>query len=82
MQHVYGTFGLGFQLELSTRPDDFLGEIKTWDQAEDALDEHYPGKWEINPGDGYKGRDEMMPLEEFGAKLVALKTSRSLHNKQ
>jgi threonyl-tRNA synthetase len=30
---------------------------------------------------GSKGRDEMMPLEEFGAKLVALKTSRSLHNK-
>ncbi|KAJ7855129.1 hypothetical protein B0H14DRAFT_2754902 [Mycena olivaceomarginata] len=56
MQHVYGTFGLDFQLELSTRPDNFLGEIKTWDQAEDqlkeALDKHYPGKWEINPGDG------------------------------
>ncbi|KAF8208228.1 hypothetical protein K438DRAFT_1574863 [Mycena galopus ATCC 62051] len=56
MQHVYGTFGLDFQLELSTRPDNFLGEIKTWDLAENqltqALDKHYPGKWEINPGDG------------------------------
>ncbi|KAJ7058562.1 hypothetical protein C8F01DRAFT_990680 [Mycena amicta] len=56
MQHVYGTFGLDFQLELSTRPDNFLGEIKTWDNAEDqlkqALDKHYPGKWDINPGDG------------------------------
>ncbi|KAJ6463891.1 threonyl-tRNA synthetase [Mycena sanguinolenta] len=56
MQHVYGTFGLDFQLELSTRPDNFVGEIKTWDHAEDqlkqALDKHYPGKWEINPGDG------------------------------
>jgi len=56
MQHVYGTFGLDFQLELSTRPDNFLGEIKTWDHAEDqlkqALERHYPGKWEINPGDG------------------------------
>ncbi|KAJ7253069.1 hypothetical protein B0H12DRAFT_1233777 [Mycena haematopus] len=56
MQHVYGTFGLDFQLELSTRPDNFLGEIKTWDHAEDqlkqALEKHYPGKWEINPGDG------------------------------
>ncbi|KAJ7704359.1 hypothetical protein B0H17DRAFT_1039387 [Mycena rosella] len=56
MQHVYGTFGLDFQLELSTRPDNFLGEIKTWDYAEDqlkqALEKQYPGKWEINPGDG------------------------------
>ncbi|KAJ7625064.1 hypothetical protein DFH06DRAFT_1008350 [Mycena polygramma] len=56
MQHVYGTFGLEFQLELSTRPDNFLGEIKTWDHAEDqlklALEKQYPGKWEINPGDG------------------------------
>ncbi|KAF8194343.1 threonyl-tRNA synthetase [Mycena galopus ATCC 62051] len=56
MQHVYGTFGLDFRLELSTRPDNFLGEIKTWDLAENqltqALDKHYPGKWEINPGDG------------------------------
>ncbi|KAJ7164913.1 hypothetical protein C8R46DRAFT_1035576 [Mycena filopes] len=56
MQHVYGTFGLDFQLELSTRPDNFLGEIKTWDHAEDqlklALEKQYPGKWEINPGDG------------------------------
>ncbi|KAJ6588367.1 hypothetical protein B0H19DRAFT_1098957 [Mycena capillaripes] len=56
MQHVYGTFGLEFQLELSTRPDNFLGEIKTWDSAEDqlkqALEKQYPGKWEINPGDG------------------------------
>ncbi|KAJ7507224.1 hypothetical protein B0H11DRAFT_1970789 [Mycena galericulata] len=56
MQKVYGTFGLDFQLELSTRPDNFLGEIKTWDHAEDqlkeALEKQYPGKWEINPGDG------------------------------
>ncbi|KAF7290298.1 AA-TRNA-LIGASE-II domain-containing protein [Mycena chlorophos] len=34
----------------------FLGEIKTWDHAEEqlkqALDKFYPGKWELNPGDG------------------------------
>ncbi|KAK7019839.1 aa-TRNA-ligase-II domain-containing protein [Favolaschia claudopus] len=56
MQHVYGTFGLDFQLELSTRPDNFLGDIKTWDHAEEqlkeSLEKHYPGKWELNPGDG------------------------------
>ncbi|KAJ7216642.1 hypothetical protein GGX14DRAFT_518303 [Mycena pura] len=56
MQHVYGTFGLDFQLELSTRPENYLGEIKTWDHAEEqlkqALDKFYPDKWELNPGDG------------------------------
>ena len=34
MQHIYGLFGFEFQLELSTRPDNFLGEIATWDEAE------------------------------------------------
>ncbi|KAI0088225.1 threonyl-tRNA synthetase [Irpex rosettiformis] len=56
MQHIYGLFGFEFQLELSTRPDNFLGEIATWDEAEaqlkKALDSQYPGQWELNPGDG------------------------------
>ncbi|KAK7461132.1 threonyl-tRNA synthetase [Stygiomarasmius scandens] len=56
MQHIYGLFGFEFHLELSTRPEKFLGDIKTWDVAEaqltKALDKHYPGKWELNPGDG------------------------------
>jgi threonyl-tRNA synthetase len=34
MQHVYGLFGFDFHLELSTRPEKFLGEIETWNQAE------------------------------------------------
>ncbi|KAI0342429.1 threonyl-tRNA synthetase [Trametopsis cervina] len=56
MQHIYGLFGFEFQLELSTRPDNYLGEIATWDEAESqlkkALDSQYPGQWELNPGDG------------------------------
>ncbi|KAM6501101.1 hypothetical protein JOM56_004115 [Amanita muscaria] len=56
MQHVYGLFGFEFHLELSTRPDNFLGSIETWDKAEEqlkqALEKQYPGKWEVNPGDG------------------------------
>ncbi|KAI0080421.1 tars protein [Panus rudis PR-1116 ss-1] len=56
MQHVYGLFGFEFQLELSTRPEKFLGDIETWNQAEEqlklALEKQYPGKWELNPGDG------------------------------
>lgn len=36
MQHVYGLFGFEFHLELSTRPDNYLGSIETWDRAEDV----------------------------------------------
>ncbi len=34
MQHVYGIFGFEFDLELSTRPEKFLGDAAFWDKAE------------------------------------------------
>ena len=34
MQHIYGLFGFEFHLELSTRPDNYLGTIETWNEAE------------------------------------------------
>ncbi|KAH9994557.1 threonyl-tRNA synthetase [Russula compacta] len=56
MQHTYGLFGFEFFLELSTRPEKHLGSIETWNAAEAqlsrALDERYPGKWDLAPGDG------------------------------
>jgi len=59
LSHVYGIFGFNFKLELSTRPDNFLGEIETWNKAEaqltDILNEFATssGKsWKLNPGDG------------------------------
>jgi len=59
MQHVYGVFGFEFELELSTRPEKFLGEASLWDQAEKQLEEVLndykaeTGKaWKLNPGDG------------------------------
>ena len=36
MQHIYGLFGFEFHLELSTRPDKYLGTIETWNQAEEV----------------------------------------------
>ena len=36
MQHIYGLFGFEFHLELSTRPENYLGTIETWDAAEDV----------------------------------------------
>jgi len=54
---IYGTFGLTYIAELSTRPDDFMGDIEVWNQAEAdlkrILDKKYgEGKYEINEGDG------------------------------
>jgi threonyl-tRNA synthetase len=37
VQRVYGDFGLPFTAKLSTRPDEFLGEVATWDRAEAQL---------------------------------------------
>jgi threonyl-tRNA synthetase len=37
VQEVYQDFRLDFSVELSTRPETFLGETETWDQAEDQL---------------------------------------------
>lgn len=54
---MYNIFGLEYKLTLSTRPDDFMGEIETWNKAEsdlrNVLDE-ICGKdnYKINEGDG------------------------------
>ena len=37
VQRVYADFGLAFSAKLSTRPDEYLGEIATWDHAESSL---------------------------------------------
>jgi threonyl-tRNA synthetase len=59
MSHVYGIFGFEFNLELSTRPENFIGEIEMWNKAEKELAEVLDdwklktGKsWKLNPGDG------------------------------
>ena len=54
---IYGQLGLTYRAELSTRPDDFMGDIEVWNQAEASLkailDSKYgEGNYEINEGDG------------------------------
>ena len=54
---MYGDFGLPFELTLSTRPDDFMGDIQTWNKAEAELKQVLnelcgEGKYRINEGDG------------------------------
>ena len=34
MKAIYGIFGFDFHLELSTRPDNYLGDLETWNAAE------------------------------------------------
>ncbi len=55
IDEIYSTFGFQYRIELSTRPDDFMGEIKDWDFSEKMLQEAIEevGKdYDINPGDG------------------------------
>ncbi|XP_076400560.1 threonine--tRNA ligase 2, cytoplasmic isoform X2 [Peromyscus maniculatus bairdii] len=55
LQSVYSTFGFSFQLNLSTRPEHFLGETEMWDEAERQLQNslmEFGKPWKMNPGDG------------------------------
>jgi threonyl-tRNA synthetase len=52
---IYKIFGFEYYVELSTRPDDFMGEIETWNAAEKALEDALVSKnvtYRLNPGDG------------------------------
>ena len=53
--YLYSTFGFKYSLELSTRPDDFMGDIETWNLAEQNLKEVLEERelpYVINEGDG------------------------------
>ena len=55
---MYKMFGLEYKLSLSTRPDDFMGEIETWNKAEADLKKVLTDitggeeNFAINEGDG------------------------------
>ena len=52
---VYSVFGLNYSIELSTRPEDYIGEVAVWNQAEKDLKEACEATghdFKINPGDG------------------------------
>ncbi len=52
---VYSTFGLHYQIEVSTMPEDHIGEKETWDFATDTLKkaiEKMGKTYIINEGDG------------------------------
>ena len=52
---VYSVFGLSYQIEVSTMPEDHIGEKETWDYATDILKaavEEMGKDYIINEGDG------------------------------
>ncbi|NLV99060.1 MAG: threonine--tRNA ligase, partial [Clostridiaceae bacterium] len=55
IDEVYTKFGFKYHVELSTRPEEFLGEIADWDRAEENLKEALAAmdlNYKINEGDG------------------------------
>ena len=52
---VYSLFGLPYTIELSTMPDDHIGEREDWEKAESALADAITSigkEYIVNPGDG------------------------------
>jgi threonyl-tRNA synthetase len=52
---IYTTFGFEYSVELSTRPENSMGDDRLWDQAEDALRnvlEDLQLPYQLNEGDG------------------------------
>ena len=52
---IYSTFGLTYQIELSTMPEDHIGTREDWEKAENALADAITSigkEYVVNPGDG------------------------------
>ena len=55
IDRIYSIFGLTYDIELSTRPDKFIGTIESWDNSERILKDACQKaghSCKINPGDG------------------------------
>jgi len=52
---IYKVFSFEYRVELSTRPEKFMGEVESWNLAEKILEDALINKsinYHINPGDG------------------------------
>ena len=55
IDHVYNVFGFEYAIELSTRPDDYMGDLNLWEQAEQSLKNvlnNIGMPFKVNEGDG------------------------------
>lgn len=72
LDSVYKLFDFKYELSLSTRPEKFIGNVKTWDYAEDILKKVLTkhGEFAIKPYDGafYGPKIDVMVSDSFGRK--------------
>ncbi|MCU9612905.1 threonine--tRNA ligase [Caldibacillus lycopersici] len=55
LHDIYSAFGFSYKIELSTRPENFMGAIEVWDKAEASLETVLKNKglaYQVNEGDG------------------------------
>lgn len=55
VDRVYKLFGFRYEIALSTRPDDYMGDLELWNKAEQALKNALEGlglKYELKQGEG------------------------------
>ena len=55
LDQTYTTLGLKYKVKLSTRPDEYMGELEVWNKAEATLEQTLKtmnADYIINPGDG------------------------------
>ncbi|MGB3102254.1 MAG: aminoacyl--tRNA ligase-related protein, partial [Psychrobacillus psychrotolerans] len=55
VDEFYSEFGFSYKVELSTRPENYMGSVEVWDQAEQALEAVLQNKqveYQVNEGDG------------------------------
>lgn len=55
VDEFYSEFGFSYKVELSTRPENYMGSVDVWDQAEQALETVLQQKqveYQVNEGDG------------------------------
>ncbi|MFT5993567.1 MAG: threonyl-tRNA synthetase, partial [Bradymonadia bacterium] len=73
IQEIYATFDLDYRVNLSTRPDDFMGEPELWDKAEEALKRSIESnglEYKVKEGDGafYGPKIDFDVLDSLGRK--------------
>lgn len=72
--NFYRLFDLEYKFYLSTRPDDYMGEISLWDQAEEALSNALTKngiKYKVNPKDGafYGPKIDILIQDSLGRQI-------------
>jgi threonyl-tRNA synthetase len=71
-ERFYGIFGLAYSYRLGTRPDDYIGDLETWNEAEAILtrilDERSTGSYakEIGGGAFYGPKIDIMMKDALG----------------